>query len=150
MTKMLTWMSRGYAVALSFAYVASLFLIPMAASVWLAVIDAIIGLMSIVGIFACLLARQFLRPRFWRLWLPFLIVWDVLYNLGVLHWVGGGSRTPVVHGGIEFGLLVCGLGGLFVLPAYTLLFMYGRYGGLAWEPRGEAPTGPALVGSSES
>jgi hypothetical protein len=114
---------KAYAWFLAAVATAALFVIPLSASLPLALVDAAATAVSVAGVFAFAYRRRLLTERFWRVWLPSLLAWDLIYNFGFIAPRVGAEFGALVGFAAGAGLILAGLP--IVLPAYVALFRYG-------------------------
>ena len=120
------WFWRSYAWLLASAGAASFLLIANSNSVTLAVLDAVATCICLGGLFAYVYRRRLLATWFWRIWLPGVVLWDLLYNLGLLHRLIGVRVDEGPRADWRLGIIVLIVGIPVVLPAYVALYRYGR------------------------
>ena len=95
------------------------------------VVDAPMAATALIGVFGLAFRIRMGRPDFWRVFLPSLLVWDIVYNFIVRELLGVASQ-PVEGAWWE---LFIGLA--LLMPVYAALLFYGYRSTAVWA----GPTG---------
>ena len=90
------------------------------------VLDIVISVVGLAGLFAFTYRKPFLRARFWLLWAVLLPTWDLLFNF-LFYLPDGPSTGPVTKA----------LSLLPVIPEYVALGLYASSRSL-WVPANQA------------
>jgi hypothetical protein len=94
------------------------------------VVDMIVTLVAMVGLFGFAYRRRLANAVFWRRWLPIQVAWDIvvvvfLAQIGLAHQVpGAGERSATFDLTVQL---------VFLLPLYIALFRYGFRSPELWD-----------------
>lgn len=86
-------------------------------------LDVIISLVALTGLYCYAYKYKLLSAKFWRTWLCVILVWDVIYNIFLTHYLGVAQQLTV--GASESTLLEILFGYLFFVPEYIALYLLG-------------------------
>jgi len=94
------------------------------------VIDSMVTTIALVGMFGFAYRRRIAERRFWKLWLPAEIVWDLsvaflLIPAGLLYQFPGEVQSDVSGWEDIAGLLI-------LIPLYAALYRYGNRSPEIW------------------
>lgn len=91
------------------------------------VVDYATWILSLAGVFGYAYSRALLHKRFWQVWLPLAVGWDLLALIRQYTANPGADLAPLV-----FVLFIVAI--LFV-PEYVALYLYGYRSDALWSAR---------------
>lgn len=89
-------------------------------------IDFIFAMFALVGVFGFAFKKVVLGESVWKVYLPFLILWDISYSALQDEWVVGEELMYVI--------MALGLMALILIPQYVAIFRYGFRSKQLWAP----------------
>jgi hypothetical protein len=84
------------------------------------------ALLALVGVFGYAFRRTVLSKNVWKLYLPFIILWDIGFATLRNEWIGG---KDLMYEIMALIIIV-----LTLIPQYVALFRYGFRSAQLWEP----------------
>ncbi len=82
-------------------------------------IDFCFAIFALVGVFGYAFNKAVLNQIVWKVYLPFIIVWDLCYTVLCEEWVGG---EELIFEVIALILMV-----LILVPQYVAIYRYGYH-----------------------
>ena len=89
-------------------------------------IDFVFAAFSLVGVFGFAFKKTVLSQSTWKVYLPFIILWDISYSALRDEWVGG---EELIYETMALGLMA-----LILIPQYVAIFRYGFRSKQLWAP----------------
>ncbi len=94
------------------------------------VIDVVISLTAITGLFAFAYKKQIATPKFWFIMLITIIVWDIIYNVLLAEYLDVAQQ---ISQDIETNLVDIILGYLLIIPEYIALYLLAYKSEALWK-----------------
>jgi hypothetical protein len=139
---------KAYAWFLAAVATAALFVIPFSTPLPVALVDAAVTAVCVAGVFAFAYRRRLLTERFWRVWFPSLLAWDLIYNFGFVAPRVGAEFGALLGFAAGAALILAGLP--IVLPAYVALYRYGFATRELWTRADDVDAAGPCAGSADA
>ena len=89
-------------------------------------IDISFALFALIGVFGFAFKIVVLNQNVWKVYLPFIILWDIGYSALRDEWIWGEE--------LMYEIIALGLMALILIPQYVAIFRYGFRSKQIWEP----------------
>ena len=88
-------------------------------------LDFCFAMLALVGVFGFTYKKVILNFNVWRVYLPFVILWDISYSVLRDEWVGGEKLVLEI---VALGLML-----LVLIPQYIAIYLYGFHSRQLWD-----------------